>query len=141
MKPALSQRGRAPHMARSLTVPHTASRPMSPPGKKSGLTTWESVVNASRAPAGAGQQRAIVARGERRVRKGRLENPLDQLLGQPAAATVGQLDFRVTRHRGRTAEVRGVGGGGGHNPSLASAEALTSRQPTFAVFGDCRISR
>ena len=29
----------APIMARSLTAPHTASRPMSPPGKKGGSTT------------------------------------------------------------------------------------------------------
>jgi hypothetical protein len=38
--------GRAPIIARSLTVPQTAMRPISPPGKKSGFTTWESVVNA-----------------------------------------------------------------------------------------------
>ena len=44
-----AQSGRAPETARSLTVPLTASSPMSPPGKKSGLTTYESVVNASRA--------------------------------------------------------------------------------------------
>jgi hypothetical protein len=36
MKPAESASGRAPHMARSFTVPWTASEPMSPPGKKSG---------------------------------------------------------------------------------------------------------
>ena len=34
----------APIMARSLTVPQTASRPMSPPGKKIGWMTCESVV-------------------------------------------------------------------------------------------------
>ena len=43
------QSGRAPPTARSLTVPLTASSPMSPPGKKIGVTTYESVVNASRA--------------------------------------------------------------------------------------------
>ena len=31
--------GRAPPIARSFTVPLTASSPMSPPGKKSGVTT------------------------------------------------------------------------------------------------------
>ena len=31
-------------------VPQTASFPMSPPGKKSGVTTYESVVKASRSP-------------------------------------------------------------------------------------------
>ena len=42
-------------MARSLTVPLTASSPMFPPGKNNGVTTNESVVNAMRAethPAG-----------------------------------------------------------------------------------------
>ena len=38
----------APPTARSLTVPWTASLPMSPPGKKSGRTTNESVVKAIR---------------------------------------------------------------------------------------------
>ena len=37
----------APIIARSLTVPETASRPMSPPGKKIGCTTCESVVTTS----------------------------------------------------------------------------------------------
>ena len=37
----------APIIARSFTVPATASRPMSPPGKKIGWTTWESVVTTS----------------------------------------------------------------------------------------------
>ena len=35
--------GVPPHMARSFTVPQTASFPMSPPGKKRGLTTKLSV--------------------------------------------------------------------------------------------------
>ena len=49
-------------MARSLTVPHTASRPMSPPGKNSGATMCESVVTASRAgPAGQRQHGGVVA--------------------------------------------------------------------------------
>src|SRR4051794_22245786 len=39
--------GRAPAIARSLTVPLTASSPIEPPGKRSGLTTNESVVSAS----------------------------------------------------------------------------------------------
>ena len=79
MKPALRNSGRAPPIARSFTVPCTASEPMSPPGKNSGCTTKESVVNASRAlrsrappgrPAGpapdsktaAGRHRAAVRR-------------------------------------------------------------------------------
>ena len=37
-------KGLAPITARSFTVPLTASLPMSPPGKKSGLTVWPSIV-------------------------------------------------------------------------------------------------
>src|SRR5258706_1902128 len=51
MKAALRYRGRSPAIARSLTVPLTASIPMAPPGKKSGVTTCPSVVKASRPPA------------------------------------------------------------------------------------------
>ncbi len=42
--------GCAPLIATSLTVPCTASEPMSPPGKNSGLMVNESVEIASRAP-------------------------------------------------------------------------------------------
>ena len=48
--PRLSHLGRAPLVATSFTVPHTARRPMSPPGKKCGVTTNESVENARRLP-------------------------------------------------------------------------------------------
>ena len=40
----VSANGRAPAMARSLAVPLTASSPIEPPGKRSGLTTKLSVV-------------------------------------------------------------------------------------------------
>ena len=40
----------APETARSFTVPFTASSPMEPPGKVSGLTTKLSVVMAMRVP-------------------------------------------------------------------------------------------
>ena len=40
----------APAIARSFTVPKTASLPISPPGNSSGVTTKLSVVKASRAP-------------------------------------------------------------------------------------------
>ncbi len=42
--------GRAPIIARSFTVPFTASSPMFEPGKNFGVTTNESVENASRVP-------------------------------------------------------------------------------------------
>ena len=48
MKAAASASGRAAAVARSLTVPATERRPMSPPGKVSGCTTWLSVVKAMR---------------------------------------------------------------------------------------------
>ncbi len=50
MKAAASASGRAAAVARSFTVPATARRPMSPPGKVSGCTTWLSVVKAMRPP-------------------------------------------------------------------------------------------
>jgi hypothetical protein len=53
MKAADSATGRAPAIATSLTVPCTASEPMSPPGNSSGLTTWASVL-ITRRPGGKG---------------------------------------------------------------------------------------
>ena len=66
MNPADRASGRAPAIARSLTVPFTASSPMSPPGKKSGRTTKESVVNASAALAVV-EQGAVGERLQQRV--------------------------------------------------------------------------
>jgi hypothetical protein len=48
MKTKLRYRGCAPLIAKSFTVPLTASLPMSPPEKKMGVTTKESVVKAKR---------------------------------------------------------------------------------------------
>jgi hypothetical protein len=50
MNPAERYKGWAPDMAKSLTVPLTAGLPMSPPGKKIGVTTKESVVKANFTP-------------------------------------------------------------------------------------------
>ncbi len=47
-KAAARASGRAAAVARSFTVPATDRRPMSPPGKRSGRTTWLSVVTAMR---------------------------------------------------------------------------------------------
>jgi hypothetical protein len=61
----LSQRGVAPLTARSLTVPWTASEPISPPGNSSGSTMKLSVVNTSRASvAGRMALSADVSRAE-----------------------------------------------------------------------------
>ena len=60
--------GFAPAIARSLTVPLTASSPIEPPGKRIGLTTNVSVVRAmptpptSTAPASASSRRASDAK-------------------------------------------------------------------------------
>src|SRR3954452_2606559 len=47
MRLTVSATGRAPAIARSLTVPLTASSPIDPPGKRRGLTTKASVVIAT----------------------------------------------------------------------------------------------
>ena len=46
IKEAAIYMGSAPDTARSFTVPHIASLPILPPGKKRGSTTYESVVSA-----------------------------------------------------------------------------------------------
>ena len=55
-KAADSASGRAPMTATSLTVPWTARCPIDPPGKRSGLTTKESVLKISRSPEGRARQ-------------------------------------------------------------------------------------
>ena len=94
-KAAESHSGSAPATARSLTVPFTASSPMSPPGKKSGLTTNESVVNAS--PSRDGGVAELV---EQRVGELLDEEPLDELPGRLPARAVGERDDLVATQRG-----------------------------------------
>ena len=53
--------GSAPHMARSFTVPQTASLPMFPPGNSSGVTTKLSVEKASPPSSSAPSPRALSA--------------------------------------------------------------------------------
>ena len=102
MRPAESASGCAPHIARSFTVPCTASEPMSPPGKKSGLMTKESVENASRAPPDV-EDRAVVQLAERGVVEAREEDVLDQALRQPAAAAVREENRLPLAGRDRAA--------------------------------------
>ena len=92
--PALSQSGSAPATARSLTVPLTASSPMSPPGKKSGLTTNESVVNAS--PSADGGVPELV---QQRVRQLLDEEPLDEPARRLAARAVRRRRARASSRR------------------------------------------
>ncbi len=97
-KPAESASGRAPETARSLTVPLTASSPMSPPGKKSGLTTYESVVKASRVPLEL-EQRGVAERVEQRVAELLEEQPFDERPRRLAAGAVGERDELVAELR------------------------------------------
>ena len=106
MNAAERNRGRAPPTARSFTVPWTASLPMSPPGKKIGRTTNESVVNANRGALGPFMPETadgglILERAEDVIGKRRHEQPLDQIGGQPAAAAVAQQDVLVVGQAAR----------------------------------------
>ena len=56
MKLAVRYSGMAPAMATSLTVPCTASAPMSPPGKNSGEITCPSVATTRRPLPGSGSR-------------------------------------------------------------------------------------
>ncbi len=83
--------GRCPPIAKSLTVPCTASEPMSPPGKKSGFTTNESVVKATRQPFRSTTALVVQTR-ECRVAKGGQEDLRRQLRRQFAAAAMSKQD-------------------------------------------------
>ena len=93
-------------MARSLTVPCTASEPMSPPGKNSGFTTNESVVNA-RCDAAEFQNRLIVHAIQHGIRKQRQKDVAQQVRAQASAAAMAEHDF-VARAIGGGADERGA---------------------------------
>ena len=61
IKPQDKYFGTAPHTATSLAVPHTASLPMSPPGKKIGSITKLSVENDNVPPKAFNSCKAIRA--------------------------------------------------------------------------------
>ena len=71
---------------------------MSPPGKKIGLTTYESVVNASREPFTL-EQRRVGERGKQRVAELLDEQPLDERARRLAARTVRERDDLVAQLR------------------------------------------
>ena len=77
---------------------------MLPPGKISGRTTNESVVNARREPF-TGTDRAVVPLLEHGIGEGGHENLFDELMGEPSAAAVRQDDAIVSDSRDRTAQV------------------------------------
>ena len=103
MKLALRKRARAPHIARSFTVPLTANAPMSPPGKNSGRTTYESVVNASW-PAPVSKTAPSCRAFEARAAERRHEQLLDELMHQPPAATVREQHVWILRDGDRARE-------------------------------------
>ncbi len=119
-KPADRRSGRAPAIARSFTVPFTASSPISPPGKKSGLTTYESVVNAELPDDGC-----VAQHGERRIVERRQEQPFDKAVRRLAARAVGECDRRRQRaaaQRSSAPPVVVVGGAGALARDHAGAE-------------------
>ncbi len=89
-KAAARASGRAAAVARSFTVPATARRPMSPPGKRSGRTTWLSVVKAMRP--GRRQHGRVVEPREHGVGEGRDEDVADEVAVELAAAAVTEQD-------------------------------------------------
>ena len=95
--------GVAPDMARSLTVPLTARSPIDPPGKNIGLTTNESVENASRAPpvSPAPTHRRVAQLGVGGAAERRQEQVLDELAGHRPAASVPHHDGRGVPQRQR----------------------------------------
>ncbi len=71
---------------------------MSPPGKKIGLTTYESVVNASRDAVHV-EQRRVAERREQRVAELLEEQALDERPRRLAAGAVGERDELVAKLR------------------------------------------
>ena len=82
-------------MARSLTVPCTARWPADPPGKRSGLTTKESVLKARRSPDGQRKHGGVGLGGQGVVGEGRQEDGIEQGRRRLAAGAVGQGDHLV----------------------------------------------
>src|SRR5665213_1241316 len=142
-KPALRQVGRAPHMARSLTVPLIASRPMSPPGNTSGLTTYVSVVkaigpdNSSRAPSCRRESSGPSKAGRKIVSSRRsVARPpppwATWMVSSPASGTghakspfgIGDL---FCRHGGFGAAVAVIGGAGSLGRNHGDAQGMLRR--------------
>ena len=84
-------------------MPLTASSPIFPPGKKSGVTTNESVVNAIRGALDVEHRLVVELAQERIVERGQ-EQVADQLRGEPAAAAVAHDDGLMLRQRQRAGE-------------------------------------
>ena len=138
----LSASGRAPAIARSLTVPLTASSPIEPPGKRSGLTTKLSVVSARSAPTRPASPSSVDAEGGR-------EQALDQRLRRLAAGAVRHRDPLVLEPRALGARglddpedpLLAVGDGAAHltrPPSRARSGRSCSRRRRRPPARPCR---
>ena len=102
----LSASGRAPPIARSLTVPLTASSPIEPPGKRSGLTTKLSVVIASPRRRRSHLRRRRRAAASAPPPKAGTKRPSISALRRLAAGAVGHRD---AARRGTSARLRARG--------------------------------
>ena len=90
---------RAPETARSFTVPFTASSPIDPPGKRSGLTTKLSVVIATRGSVDI-DVRGISQRPGSRSEEQRREQTFDQPAAGLASGSVRHLDLGIAKPDG-----------------------------------------
>ena len=90
----------APETARSFTVPFTASSPMEPPGKLSGLTTKLSVVIATFVPSMSTCAASPSGPGAHAKKQGS-KKAFDQLAAGFASGSVRHLDLRIAEPDGR----------------------------------------
>ena len=103
--PPTATPGSAPCTARSFTVPCTARWPIEPPGKRSGCTTNESVLNARRSPLGERQRRGVGQRPGLAVDERIEEHGIDQRGRGLAAGAVGERHDVVAQPRAAAAEL------------------------------------
>ena len=107
MNAALKKSGMAPPTARSLTVPWTASEPMSPPRKKQRLHD-KRVGGEGEARPTCVNLRLVILTVERGIREERLKQSTHQVGGKASAAAVPEHDAVLHRQR------RGASDDAGH---------------------------
>ena len=87
MNATLTQRGRAPHIARSFTVPLMASVPMSPPREKE-RAHHIGIRRESEPTIAVWDHSAVVSLGKKRIIERRKKQILQQFMHHPATITV-----------------------------------------------------
>ena len=110
MRPRLRYSGSAPQTARSLTVPWTASLPMSPPGKNERADDV-AVGRQDHAALDRRQHRPVGQRPQELVVEGREQDLADQPARQPRALAVGQEDAVPGRPGHGAGELGSIGDG------------------------------